>query len=377
MRATALLFWVVCVTGMLTAASRTEATQRLFEAVGDMKLAAVADAIEAGADVNATDEDGWPVFITAINTGQMGIVRLFLTKPALIIDQAGPDGKTALMHAISMKNPTLVEILIQKGADLNATDQRGKTPLMYAAEVGDEKIINLLLSRGADRTRKSAEGKTALDYAMDARRKGAIDILGKFDRLPMEMEEAMTRGDGAAVRKLLASGASPDGKMSDGKPFLVYAVEKGYLDVLRALIDAKADVNGKYFKGSTLLMFAFHKGQLGAAELILRSGGEGDLDFKYKEGKTALMMAIEQNRSMLVNLLLSKRLKLNVADSYGKTALFYAVERNDSDLVDRLLSLGADPTVRQYEGKTALQIAQEKGYTAIVRLLRMAESANR
>jgi len=358
-------------------AAQNDATRRLFDAVGDMKLVAVAEAIDAGADVNATDEDGWPIFITAINTGQMGIIRLFLVKRELIVDMKGPDGKTPLMHAIVMKNPVLAEALIQKGALIGETDGRGKTPLMYAAEAGDTKLVQMLLDKGADRNAKSEEGKTALDYAMDARRKGAIDILGKFERLPMEMEGAVSRGDGAAVRKLIAGGAPADGKMSDGKPFIVHAVEKGYLDVLRAFIDGKADVNGKYFKGSTLLMFAFHKGELGAAELILRSGGAADLDFKYKEGKTALMMAIEQNRTMLVNLLLGKRTRLNVADSYGRTALFYAVERGDADLVDRLLSLGADPTVRQFEGKTALQVAREKGNAAVVRLLQMAESANR
>ncbi|HSA32856.1 MAG TPA: ankyrin repeat domain-containing protein [bacterium] len=371
------LFFIVSLWGVtLFAGPGAGATQRLFEAVGDMKLTDVASAIEDGADVNAVDDDGWPLFITAVNSGQMGIIRLFLTKKELDLGIAGPDGKTAFMHAIVMKNRTLAEILLQKGSSIHTPDGRGKTPLMYAAEIGDEKLVQLLLDKGADRNAKDEEGKTALEYAFESRRKGAIDLLSKTDRLPVELVAAAQRGDGAAVRSLLAKGAPIDAKAADGKPLLVMAVEKGFLDVLKALIDGKADVNGKYFKGSTLLMFAFHKGQLGAAELILRSGGEGDLNLKYKEGKTALMLAIEEDRPSLVNLLMGKPFKVNQTDSYGKTALFYAVEKNNGDLVDRLLGLGADPTARQFEGKTAAQVAKEKGLTTIEKLLKQAEAAS-
>ncbi len=358
-------------------AANADATRRLFEAVADLKLVGVAEAIDAGADVNAVDEDGWPLFITAVSGGQMGIIRLFLMKPELNLGMQGPDGKTAFMHAIAMKNQTLAEVLLQKGSLINETDMKGKTPLMYAAEAGNEKMVKILLDKGANRTAKSQEDKTALDYAMDSRRKEAIDLLSKFDRLPVELMDAVQRGDGNAVKSLIAKGAPIDMKMSDGKPIIVYAVEKGFLAVTKALLDAKVDPNGKYFKGSTLLMFAFHKGELGAAELILRSGGDGDFNLKYKEGRTALMMAIEEDRPMLVNLLMGKPFKVNQTDSYGKTALFYAVDRNNADLVDRLLGLGADPTVRQFEGKMASQIAKEKGFANIEKMLKQAEAASR
>lgn len=358
-------------------AANADATRKLFEAVGDLKLVDVAEALDAGADVNAADEDGWPIFITAVNTGNMGIIRLFLMKPELNLSMQGPDGKTAFMHAIVMKNQTLAEVLLQKGSLINEIDTKGKTPLMYAAEAGNEKMVKILLDKGANRTAKSQEDKTALDYAMDSRRKEAIDLLSKFDRLPIELMDAVQRGDGAAVKSLIAKGAPVDLKMSDGKPLIVYAVERGFLAVVKALVDGKVDVNGKYFKGSTLLMFAFHKGELGAAELILRSGGDGDFNLKYKEGRTALMMAIEQERPMLVNLLMGKPFKVNQTDSYGRTVLFYAVEKNNADLVDRLLGLGADPTIRQFEGKTASQVAQEKGFAKIEKMLKQAEAASR
>ena len=46
----------------------------------------------------------------------------------------------------------LVQILIDKGADLDLTDSYGMTALMYAASKNNVKIIQLLLENGADRT---------------------------------------------------------------------------------------------------------------------------------------------------------------------------------------------------------------------------------
>jgi ankyrin repeat protein len=59
----------------------------------------------------------------------------------------------------------VVDLLLTRGADLDAGDNRGRTPLMIAAALGDAATAALLLQRGADRTRRDNDGKTALDLA--------------------------------------------------------------------------------------------------------------------------------------------------------------------------------------------------------------------
>jgi ankyrin repeat protein len=60
---------------------------------------------------------------------------------------------------------TVVTLLLERGAAIDAADDRGRTALMIAAEADHAGIVALLLARGADRTRRDKDGKTALDLA--------------------------------------------------------------------------------------------------------------------------------------------------------------------------------------------------------------------
>jgi ankyrin repeat protein len=46
--------------------------------------------------------------------------------------------------------PQLVRLLLEYGADVNATDKRSQTPLWIAAGEGHEKVVRLLLMNDAD-----------------------------------------------------------------------------------------------------------------------------------------------------------------------------------------------------------------------------------
>ena len=58
-----------------------------------------------------------------------------------------------------------VELLLARGADINAADDRGRTALMTAAELGREGIVRRLLAAGADERLRDSQGKSALDLA--------------------------------------------------------------------------------------------------------------------------------------------------------------------------------------------------------------------
>ena len=76
-------------------------------------------------------------------------------------------GFTALMAASGNGNLETAEILLEKGAALNATfdGERGQTALIIASEQGHLKLVKLLLSKGADKEIRDAEGKNAFDVA--------------------------------------------------------------------------------------------------------------------------------------------------------------------------------------------------------------------
>ncbi|MEO1295051.1 MAG: ankyrin repeat domain-containing protein [Cyanobacteria bacterium J06636_16] len=65
---------------------------------------------------------------------------------------------------------SVVELLDQ-GADINDRDVAGDTPLMEAVCIGAPELVELLIRRGADLNAISSQGKTILDLALDSARK--------------------------------------------------------------------------------------------------------------------------------------------------------------------------------------------------------------
>ena len=69
------------------------------------------------------------------------------------------------MHrAVTFGQKEIAELLIDKGADVNASSG-GETPLHEAALFGHKEIVELLIGKGADLNAKDEDGDTPLDFA--------------------------------------------------------------------------------------------------------------------------------------------------------------------------------------------------------------------
>jgi uncharacterized protein len=127
--------------------------------------------LSRGADPDHMDATGKTPLIYAAARGFAPIVRRLL--------DAGVDAKarhgndlTALMWAAGHEDGVgaaaaveVVELLIARGAAIDAADNRGRTALMIAAERGDAAVVEILLMRGAGRASRDVAGKTACDLA--------------------------------------------------------------------------------------------------------------------------------------------------------------------------------------------------------------------
>lgn len=77
------------------------------------------------------------------------------------------DGVTPLFRAVQLDHPYDVELLLADGADLNARDINGRTPLHWAAMIGKADLVQLLLDHNANPSAKDFYGSTPASYASE------------------------------------------------------------------------------------------------------------------------------------------------------------------------------------------------------------------
>lgn len=65
----------------------------------------------------------------------------------------------------------------QRGADVNAEDERGRTALHVAAAEGNMEVASLLLTRGGDATARNRDGLSPLDIAKEKYNKDICELL--------------------------------------------------------------------------------------------------------------------------------------------------------------------------------------------------------
>jgi uncharacterized protein len=80
------------------------------------------------------------------------------------------DGWSALHYAATGGSAEIIKLLLSKGAVLEARSPNGTTALMMAARYGNEEAVDALLAAGADRTAKNDLGMDASAFAASAGR---------------------------------------------------------------------------------------------------------------------------------------------------------------------------------------------------------------
>jgi ankyrin repeat protein len=95
--------------------TQDQLNERLFQAIRKGDLEAVKKAIEAGADVNAEDEDGRTLLHTAALRGHTEIAKVLIKAGVKYINARNEFGFTPLDYAFWGKNKETITLLKQHG----------------------------------------------------------------------------------------------------------------------------------------------------------------------------------------------------------------------------------------------------------------------
>lgn len=148
-------------------------TDRLIELVRD---ASVVNAHSA----SSYSKDGFTALHFACFFGQPKAAELLIARGAAVDAVAANPTKVMPLHsAASARNLEAARLLLEHGAPVNARQQGGWVPIHAAAQNGDRAMVDLLLKHGADATLTNDQGKTP---SMVAREKGHEEIAAHLGR---------------------------------------------------------------------------------------------------------------------------------------------------------------------------------------------------
>ena len=269
--------------------------------------------------------------VDAAKGQDLAAVQALLNEP-VDVNIAAPDGATALHWASYWDAPDLVDLLIDAGADLDATNDYGIAPLALACDNGAGAMVTRLLEAGADPDLARSTGETPL---MTCARTGARD----------------------AVRALLDRGADVNAAESwHGQTGLMWAVGERHPAVARILVDHGADVHARSSAGYTALLIAARTEEPALARLLIAAGA--DVNDTAPGGLTPLLVATVRGHAELATTFLEQGADPN-ADGPGYTALHWAAGSWHTELTGRQMGIvtDADEEWRSLNGLGAGKLA--------------------
>lgn len=183
-----------------------------FAAIKSDNSSAVAQLLNRGFDVNTLDFKGQHGLLLAVKEKSLKAAQALVNAPKIDLNHLNASGESPLMLAALNGELDLSEKMVKKGADVNKTgwtplhyaasnghvtviklllenhayidaeSPNGSTPLMMAGMYGSVEAVKLLLEEGADPLLKNQQGLTALEFAKTGKRPDATEILEKVTR---------------------------------------------------------------------------------------------------------------------------------------------------------------------------------------------------
>jgi ankyrin repeat protein len=382
-----------------TSLSWEEITQQAPYNLEDSKIyyqQAIEQYIQLGGDPQAKTIYGWTVIHAAVFCDSKKLVQLLIDKGVDVNVKAS--GMTPIGEAIGNENKEIIELLIDSGVNVNAKDDRGNTILHQAAYRGSQKIVEFLIAKGADINiggnyllafAVSSSNKELVELLVDR----GLNIQTKTDGdrtlISWAIEGRKHEKNLAMVEFLIAKGVDIQNKNSFGETLLHEAARIGDREIVELLLDRGLDFQAKDNEGETLLHEAAWSNNTKLLQFLLDRGlavntednnGETVIYELFKhyvelyrsldrtiiffdsDGEIISSSPIDTDSFIeSIELLIDRGADINARTKDGYTALHYVAMNGYSDmkiLVELSIVKGADVNAKTNDGKTPLDIIE-------------------
>ncbi len=267
--------------------------------------------LDSGVDIDISEsQSSNTALIWAALKGYIEIVNLLIERKA-DVNNVDEHGYTALMWACYNGRADIVLALVAANADIDMADEDGSTALMIASCYGRTNIAELLIEKGANRNIKDNNGYTAIIHASKS---GASKI----------------------VYLLINKGKDED----KNKDKLAILAEPGEVYKNNSIYSKSKE------KISMALIVAAEQNHRNIVELLLyeldKAYGES---LCYRLAGQGLLKACENGHYDVAKLLIDNKANLDVHSNDRKkgyiSPLYSAIKANESDIIDLLIESGA------------------------------------
>ncbi|XP_076322873.1 protein TANC2-like isoform X3 [Tachypleus tridentatus] len=303
----------------------------------------------ANPDCRTTELNDAPLLVTAAHQGYTEMVSLLLEFGA-DINASSSDGLSPLCSASKQGCLEIVCLLLSKGAKIDQPDKNGRCSLVHAAMNGHLEVVsNLTQSEWSGETGLGRAAQQALVAAAENGYTTVCEFLLDMSEVRVNAPDDLTgqtpltaaccAGHADVCDVLLRRGASVSVVNCRGEPPLMCAVIEGHWEVVELLLSHKAVLEQTDSKGRTSLMMAAKEGHLGILELLLSKGGSTNAS--DNEGMTALCWACCGGQLQVAQCLLHHESNIHHKDNHEQTPLDLAAIHGDPAVIQLLLDRGA------------------------------------
>lgn len=327
--------------------------------------------LDEGCDIEQRDEFGLTPLMRSIKAHgyRNDLIQIFLDRGANI-NARDSDGDTVLLLAARHSSHTIVRQILIKNAHIDHANSNGMTALMIASERGDLSVVTELLGMGESfNSDDQSEVKLFLDLNNDLINSTLAKIWVTRDKFSdEELAHKILQYNLGKCIGINTWESDVSAQNFNGRTALMLSCENNHTAIIDLLLKKGADVRQvDRFHNTALLIASRASTSCHTFLKLIHSGSV--VDHADETGGTALMYAARKGNLDLVSILIENGASVDQQDTYGHTALMEVSKMGYVLVVQKLLESKASTSLTTTDGKTALMIASGSNYVEVVRML--------